>query len=90
MVTVGRAGNNDIEIAGDEVSKFHAYFSRDREGRWTITDAGSSFGTFVGAEQLTHGKVLLADDTALRFGRVVATYRTPAGFVAYLQALAEV
>lgn len=90
MVTVGRAGNNDIEIPGDEVSKFHAYFTRDREGRLTITDAGSSFGTFVGDERLTHGKTVLEDGMLLRFGRVSATFHTAEGFVRYLLALGEV
>lgn len=46
MVTVGRASNNDIDLKEKGVSKFHAYL-RQEGGRWTITDAGSSFGTVV-------------------------------------------
>lgn len=46
MVTVGRAGNNDVVIQAEGVSKFHAYFMRVRD-EWTLVDAGSSLGTFV-------------------------------------------
>lgn len=46
MITIGRAPNNDIDLNAKGVSKFHAYL-RQEGGRWTITDAGSTFGTTV-------------------------------------------
>lgn len=51
MVTIGRAANNDIQISFSEISKFHAYLTRG-EGHWTLTDAGSTNGTFLGGSRL--------------------------------------
>lgn len=51
MITIGRALNNDIHIPGKDISKFHAFLSRDGSN-WKITDAGSTNGTFVAGEQL--------------------------------------
>lgn len=51
MVTVGRAGNNDIVLPYEGISKFHAYFAQSPQG-WTVADAGSTNGTFVLGKQL--------------------------------------
>ena len=47
MITVGRAGNNDIVVPDALVSKFHAFF-RLIDGEWLLADAGSANGTKVG------------------------------------------
>lgn len=52
MITVGRAGNNDIILPYDSVSKFHAYFTQNPDGTWTLTDAKSMNGTFLGERRL--------------------------------------
>ena len=51
MITIGRALNNDIHIPGKDISKFHAYLSRNGSD-WQVTDAGSTNGTFVAGQQL--------------------------------------
>lgn len=51
MITIGRAPNNDVQLKAKGVSKFHGYLRQDA-GRWTITDAGSTFGTHVGGTEL--------------------------------------
>jgi hypothetical protein len=50
MVTLGRAPNNDIVLAADAVSKFHASFVETPTG-WTITDASTN-GTWLDGERL--------------------------------------
>jgi len=51
MITVGRTENNDLVIADEQVSKFHAFFRIVGE-RVELTDAGSRNGTFVGSRRL--------------------------------------
>lgn len=47
MVTLGRAGVCDIHFDAPSVSKFHAYFVTDSQGRYLLADAGSKNGTFL-------------------------------------------
>ncbi|MBX3466604.1 MAG: FHA domain-containing protein [Planctomycetes bacterium] len=51
MITLGRASNNDIPLNAKGVSKFHAYVRADGGG-YTLTDAGSSYGTEVAGRAL--------------------------------------
>src|SRR3712207_3012192 len=46
-ITVGRTGNNDVVLDDGTVSRFHAWFQRETDGRYTLTDAGSKNGSFV-------------------------------------------
>ncbi len=78
MVTVGRASRNDITLRADGVSKFHAYLMVDIEGVVSLTDAGSSFGTFVDGEQLpVRTKRNLQPGQVISFGGVSARFYTP-------------
>ncbi|MCO5165330.1 MAG: FHA domain-containing protein [Planctomycetes bacterium] len=51
MITIGRAGNNDLVLTDPSVSKLQCYFHR-YEGRWTLSDPGSTNGTFVDGVRL--------------------------------------
>jgi FHA domain len=78
MVTIGRAGRNDITLRADGISKFHAYLMVDIEGTVSLTDAGSSFGTFVDGEQLpVRTKRDLRPGQTVSFGGVNAAFYTP-------------
>ena len=71
MITLGRAGNNDIALEVSSVSKFHAYFTKDAaDGHWSIHDAGSSNGTWVDGERLaaSHGRAKLRDGAIVQLG----------------------
>jgi hypothetical protein len=72
-VTVGRGGQNDIAIDGDEfASARHVRFEPRRDGVW-VTDLGSTNGTYVngvridGARRLAPGDVVRVGETDLRF-----------------------
>jgi hypothetical protein len=74
-LTIGRAGDNAIALAGDEfASGHHARIESGRDGVW-IVDLGSTNGTFVngarldGRRQLRDGDVVQVGDTELRFER---------------------
>lgn len=86
MITVGRATNNDIVVPHAAVSKLHAYFALDPGRPLALVDSGSRFGTFVDGARLEprSERRPLADGARIRFGRVEATFRLPAGLRATL------
>lgn len=45
--SVGQTRNNDVVVRDVSVSKFHAYFQDDEQGRLVLQDARSTNGTFV-------------------------------------------
>ena len=88
MVTIGRATNNDIQIPSAEVSKFHAYVRFDSSGQASLTDAGSTYGTFVGEKKLTPREehVALTSGDRVRLGKIAMTFFSPEGFHEFLLA----
>jgi hypothetical protein len=84
MITLGRASNNDIEIRAPDVSKFHAYIRHNGES-WTITDAGSRFGTVVGEQQLGKDQTAaLTPGVEVKLGSVAMSFLPPDAFFDYL------
>ena len=74
-VTVGRGGQNDIQIESDEfASARHARFEPRRDGVW-VQDRGSTNGTFVNGtridrpRRLSSGDVVRVGETDLRYDR---------------------
>ena len=72
-LTVGRGGQNDVAIEGDEfASARHVRFEPRRDGVW-VQDLGSTNGTYVngvridGARRLASGDVVRVGETDLRF-----------------------
>jgi pSer/pThr/pTyr-binding forkhead associated (FHA) protein len=75
QVTIGRGGQNDITLDGDEfASARHARFEPRRDGVW-LQDLGSTNGTFVNGaridrpRRLVVGDVVRVGETDLRFER---------------------
>jgi hypothetical protein len=71
-VTVGRGGQNDLVLDGDEfASARHARIELRRDGVW-VQDLESTNGTFVngtrvaGAERMSQGDILRVGETDLR------------------------
>jgi pSer/pThr/pTyr-binding forkhead associated (FHA) protein len=72
-LTVGRGGQNDLAIDGDEfASSRHVRFEPRPDGIW-VQDLGSTNGTYVngiridGARRLASGDVVRVGETDLRF-----------------------
>jgi len=72
-LTIGRSGQNDVSIEGDEfASARHARVEPRRDGVW-VQDLGSTNGTHVNgvridrARKLTGGDVVRIGETELRF-----------------------
>lgn len=70
-ITVGRTAENLLRIDDTSVSKYHASIGVDDGGRFTVSDIGSTNGTFVNGERLSYGTVIpLSDADRLKFGSV--------------------
>lgn len=69
--TIGRRETNDIAIPDPYISGSHATITAS-EGKFTLTDTGSTNGTFVNGEKLAaHDSKELADGDEVKFAEVV-------------------
>lgn len=85
-ITIGRTTNNDVVLADNSVSRFHAWFQHDPRNGWRCVDADSRGGTFVDGERLQpQRQVQLPEVARLRFGGLELFYFEPAEFFEYLQ-----
>jgi hypothetical protein len=84
-ITVGRTGNNDVALEDGTVSRFHAWFQREGEGGYLLTDAGSKNGTFVeGVRLMPRRACTLNDGARLRFGQVEVMFYLASSFTKVL------
>jgi hypothetical protein len=87
MITIGRSTNNDIVISHPSVSKLHSYFKFDESKKnFTVSDAGSSNGTFIEGFPLPLNKpVSIESGQSIMFGKTIeATFYKPEGFHSFL------
>ncbi|MEY3481234.1 MAG: hypothetical protein RIQ71_2009 [Verrucomicrobiota bacterium] len=74
-LTVGRLGDNDVQLDEGSVSSHHAeVVLRDSEG--VLVDKGSTNGTFLNGEQVT-GEAALKEGDEIYFGNVRAVFMEP-------------
>jgi pSer/pThr/pTyr-binding forkhead associated (FHA) protein len=84
-ITVGRTGNNDVVLDDGTVSRFHAWFQREPDGRLYLADAGSKNGSFLaGVRMPPRRPAPLTDGCRLRFGQVEVSFYLPDGFLKLL------
>ena len=74
-LTIGRGGQNDIQITADEfASARHARFEPRQDGVW-VQDRGSTNGTYVNGtrldrpRRLTPGDIVRVGETDMRYDR---------------------
>ena len=90
MICVGRTANNDIIFSYETVSKFHAYFRKNRiQDSYEIVDASSTNGTKVNNQPLiAYQAQQLADNDRIQFSPMVQVmYLSACGFYEFLQQL---
>src|SRR5919107_1244532 len=63
---IGRRETNDLKLAGSEVSRDHAEIT-SVQGRFTLKDRASRYGTFINGEQITEHPLIHGD--RIRLGR---------------------
>ena len=84
MITLGRTTNNDIVLKFGFISKFHAYFLKLPDGRFTVSDAESFNSTVVNNEPLKpHEKRQLEFGDRIAIGHLSFTYFPPRAFYDY-------
>ncbi len=85
-ITVGRTDNNDITIADDSISRFHAYFTCERlTDTWKLIDAESKNGTWLGPLRLpSNSPHPLPPIGTIKFGGVQLRFFLPSYFLEYL------
>lgn len=71
MISVGRAGNNDVVVPLGTISKLHAYFLKSLTGEgWSITDWTSTNGTTLSGKRLEPRETVpLQSGSWLSFGK---------------------
>ncbi len=68
MKTMGRAPRADFIVDAALVSRLHCRFSLSEEGLLIVDDLGSTNGTFVNGQKVSHAKLAAGD--RVRVGRV--------------------
>jgi hypothetical protein len=88
-ISIGRTATNDIRLDGQEISKFHAYFTWDDDrSAYYLSDAGTTNGTRVNHDLIPSGeRTKLVDGDVIHIGPCTLYYYSPAGFYAYLKSL---
>jgi hypothetical protein len=81
QISVGRTRTSDVSLPYARLSKFHAYFTWEGEPRlYSLTDAGSTNGTFVDGRRLTPKVAApLPDGSYVTFGHYHFLFLTPEG-----------
>lgn len=68
VILVGRARSSDVCIDHPSISKLHARIRRTDEGAYTIADAGSTNGTWVGGRRIAEVETELLPGVDVRLG----------------------
>jgi len=74
VITVGRNAGNSIVIPHGSLSGMHAQLTLNPDGTYTISDPGSTNGTFVNGEHVT--EAVLPPYANIVFGQVSSNYYT--------------
>src|SRR5947208_10631298 len=69
-LVVGRTADNDLSIDHPLVSRHHARFER-AGARWTVTDLGSTNGTYVNGQRVATAALSIGDVVDLGASRLV-------------------
>ena len=90
-IGVGRSRTADISLRLSSVSKYHAYFTFDEQGRrWLLWDARSRNGTSVGRTRVEPAVgVPVENGTDIHFGEDGFLFFSDEGFAKLVQNLAQ-
>jgi hypothetical protein len=78
QLTLGRGAECDAPINDGTLSQIHLVFMRTDRGTWTVRDANSKNGTWVGDQRLAPGRpVELQDGNTIHAAQVTFTFCSP-------------
>lgn len=67
VITIGRSGENDVVINDPHASRHHVQIIQHDDGHYSLSDFGSTNGTFVNGQKIS-GEVLLRENDVVRIG----------------------
>ncbi len=76
IVKVGRAPENDLVLADEKVSAFHASFTQNEAGICFVQDLKSSNGTWVNGHKIAQQPYQLAPADVVRLGSTCVEWQT--------------
>ena len=74
VITIGRSSQNDVPINDGKVSRHHCQIIQHDDGSYSLSDFGSTNGTFVNGRQV-HGEVRLNPTDVVRIGNTVLNWK---------------
>lgn len=74
VITIGRGGQNDIDITDSKASRHHMQIIQHDDGHFTLSDFGSTNGTFVNGQKIS-GEIPLNDMDIVRIGNTTIPWR---------------
>jgi hypothetical protein len=90
-ISAGRADMNKVCLPDNAVSKMHASFKWNAQGKWELVDVDSTNSTRVNGKQVAANKsTVLQNGDGITFADTYhCTFFLPDGFKAYLQSLSR-
>ena len=74
VITIGRGDGNDIMINDSHASRHHMQIIKHDDGHYTLSDFGSTNGTFVNGQRI-NGEVPLSPNDVVRIGNTTLPSR---------------
>jgi pSer/pThr/pTyr-binding forkhead associated (FHA) protein len=75
VVTIGRNEENDIIIDDPKVSRHHIQMIQHDDGHYSLSDCGSTNGTFVNGQKIS-SEIPLGKNDIVRIGNTTIPWRT--------------
>jgi FHA domain len=73
-VRLGRSGRNQVQILSDQASREHAEILLTRDGRWLLSDLGTTNGTYLNGS-LINGPAALNPGDEIEIGEAVFRFK---------------
>lgn len=70
VITIGRSSENDVVINDPHTSRHHMQIIQHDDGHYSLSDFGSTNGTFVNGQKV-NGEVILRENDVVRIGNTI-------------------
>lgn len=74
VITIGRGADNDVDIDDRHASRHHLQIIQHDDGHFSLSDFGSTNGTYVNGQKVS-GEILLNDMDIVRIGNTTVPWR---------------
>lgn len=74
VITIGRGADNDVDINDPHASRHHLQIIQHDDGHFSLSDFGSTNGTYVNGQKIS-GEIALNDMDIVRIGNTTVPWR---------------